>query len=264
MRAQLRRDRVVVGYDRERQVAQRGRAAKIRRVRAQHDLVAALPAYELVRSRADRSRVERDVVDVVVPCEQMRRKQPERRVALREDRVDGRREAALHVHDDRVVVRRVHRGDLVVAAARHDIVARVHDRLPRKLDVATSERRAVVPLDAAPKVIRDRQAVFADAAVVERWNRCGEIRDLAVVLIQRDEQIEHQAIGEGLDGILREDGVELRRVDLKRYAQALRCDGATAGTLRAGRQDIAHERGAAGNRREPHQAMQRNFAYMYG
>ena len=78
----------------------------------------------------------------------------------REDRVDGRREELLHVHDDGVGVGRVHRGDLVVAAPRHDVVARVHDGLPGELHVPARKRRAVLPLDPVAKVIGDRQAVF--------------------------------------------------------------------------------------------------------
>ena len=113
----------------------------------------------------------------------------ERRIpgaAERED-PENRRIGRAQVHDGGVVVGQHHRGDVVPAGAQTRVVARVHHGLPRKAQVAGIERRAVRPLHPVPKVQRDRLAVAADPAVLQRRHRERHLRHvLAPVVIAED------------------------------------------------------------------------------
>ena len=231
-------------------------------IRREHDPVAALPAHELKRPGADRRAVERHVIEVGIFRQQMGGQHAHRRVVFGEQRVDGGRVHLLHADDDGVGVGGIHRADQIVAAPRHDVVARVHDRLPRELHVAARERRAVVPGHAATQVIGQRQAVFADPAVSERGNRLRQIGDLAVMLVVRHQHTEDQTLGKGFDRVLREDRVELRRSDVDGDAQAVGGDSAAVADARAGRDRKHDERGGRDERPEALHATQRNFAYM--
>ncbi len=263
VRAELRRRRVIVGNDQQGELFERRRASKVRRVRTQEDPVAALPAHERVWPGTYRRGVERYVIEICVFCKQVLRKNAVRGIALGEDRIHGRREDPFQMHDDRVVVGRCHRSDLVVAAARHDVVARVHDRLPGEFYVATRKGRAILPFHSVPQVVRDRQPVFADSSVLKGGHERGKVGNLVMILIVRDQQIEDEPVGETLDRVLRENRIELRRIDVDRDAQAAGRPGVAAGTFRAARDERGEDRDAD-ERGEAHQATQRNFAYMYG
>ena len=171
----------------------------------------------------------------------MPRKNAERGVAFGEQRVDGRREKALHVEDGGERIRRVHRSHLVVAAPRDDVVARVHNRLPGELHVAAVERRAVVPANAVPEVIGDRQPVFRDAAVFKRRDDRRQVRNVPAARVQGDELVEDETGREAFDRVLRENRVELRGIDGQRHVQLTGLPwGALTRTARGERDRTGH------------------------
>jgi hypothetical protein len=144
--AQLRDRGVVLGDVEQRERFNVRHAAEVIRVRGQDDPVAAKPAREFIRTGPDRRAVERYAVDIRILRKKMLGQNVIRRVALAEERIDGRRKHSFHVKDDRIVVRNVDGGNLVVAALRANVVALVHDGLPGELDVLAGEGHAVVPL----------------------------------------------------------------------------------------------------------------------
>jgi hypothetical protein len=81
--------------------------------------------------------------------------------------------------------RRVDARDLVVPVATDDVVARIHDRAPRKGDVGASERLAVVPADVMPQVVDDRALVGRYPAVRVCRHHRREHRHEITVLIER-------------------------------------------------------------------------------
>ena len=103
-------------------------AAEVRRIGAQDDAVAAQPADELEGSRADRSRVERNLVEIRIPASRCAGRI--RRIVSLSPKIVSMAGAndALHVQDDGIVVGRIHGSDLIVAATGEDVVARIQDR----------------------------------------------------------------------------------------------------------------------------------------
>ena len=100
----------------------------------------------------------------------MLRQDGDRGAAHREKASDERRVCLLEVDDDRMIVASVNRLDVVVSLTSADEVAGVHDLLPRVDHVVRGERSAVLPFDAAPKVIDYGKSVAGDVAVGQRWD----------------------------------------------------------------------------------------------
>jgi hypothetical protein len=98
--------------------------------------------------------------------------------------------------DDRVAVGLIDRADIVVTVSRLHVCVGIHDRVPREHDIVGRKRGAVLPQDAAPKMVGDRKAVLRDRAVGERRYRGRELRNqlIVVVVIEQIARPEHRDV----------------------------------------------------------------------
>ncbi len=90
-----------------------------------------------------------------------------------------------HVQNDRVLVRFVDLGDPIEARAAGHVVRGIEHGFETEHDVVRVKRRAVRPLHAFTQMIGNRQAVFADAAVLLRRDLREQFRDRIRFLSQR-------------------------------------------------------------------------------
>ena len=213
VRAKQRDLGILVGNEGDLDPAQAGRAEEEVRVGVDDDAVAALPGGKEKRSVRDGGlRVERNMVNIGIFLQHVRRQNFKRLIALGEERVDEGSEGALEVHDGGVSVGCIDRRDVVVTVARNDVVIRVFDRLPRPADVARRERDAVAPANVVAQTIRNRQPVAADAAVCLRRYGLYEDRKRIAMRVGRHQRLEHQAIDEDF-----RNGPGQQRIEILRF-----------------------------------------------
>lgn len=128
-----------------------------------------------------RQRIVRHVVDVRILCQQVLGQKGRVRAATREERHGGKRVRFFQVVDDRELVRLVHLDDLVQAGAL--VIGRIVDDRRAEHDIVGIKGRAVRPLDPFAQMIRDREAVPADAAVRLRRHLGCEFGIRLIVLV---------------------------------------------------------------------------------
>ena len=182
------------------------------------------------------ARVERDRLMFAIAREEVARHHGIRRRRHAQERSDERCVGLLEVHDRRVRVRRVDRAHVVVAVARLNVVVGIHHEPPRERDVARVERRAVLPLHAAAQMIRDRQAVLRDAAVLERRHHRRELGHelVPIAVVEEVARPEHRDVGVDLKRA--EQRVErVRIVDARDAQDAGAGPGVASAALRRSR-----------------------------
>ena len=126
--------------------------------------------------------------------------------------VDGAAHGACELYDERVIVGRGNRHDIVVAVARGNRVVRIDDRAIRKNAVACREPNAILPMHVATKMIDNAKSVGGDTSVCERRHRACDVGNRLAVWPVGQEVGEDQTSDHEVGRAFKEQRVERLRL----------------------------------------------------
>ena len=87
------------------------------------------------------------------------------------------------MHDDGRVIAFHDARDVVIATARRDVIARIHDLTPGEDYVVGAKGRAILPFHAAAKMVGEAQSVGTDASIAQRRHVGRQLRHPRIVVV---------------------------------------------------------------------------------